>query len=48
VVVAGKIFKVTNLLPIADIASKLTGYRVEEPYEEGDYKFTLITEVVNL
>ena len=47
-VVAGKIFKVTDPLPIIDIASRLTGYRIEEPYEEGDYKFTLITEVVNL
>ena len=46
-VVAGKIFKVTDPLPIIDIASRLTGYRIEEPYEEGD-KFTLITEVVNL
>ncbi len=47
-VVAGKIFRVSEPLPIVDIASKLTGYHVEEPYEEGDYRFNLITEVVNL
>lgn len=47
-VVAGKIFRLTEPLPIVDVASKLNSYHVEEPYEEGDYKFTLITEVVNL
>src|SRR3989304_2015082 len=47
-VVAGKIFKLSQPMPIADIAAKLDGYRVEEPYEEGDYNFELITEVVGL
>jgi hypothetical protein len=47
-VVAGKIFKLTQHRLIADIASKLTGYRMEEDFEEGDYKFKLITEVVGL
>ena len=47
-VVAGKIFKLSQPMNVAEIASKLNGYRVEEPYEEGDYKFTLITEVVGL
>ena len=47
-VVAGKIFKLSQSMSIADIASKLDGCHVEEPYEEGDYKFTLITEVVGL
>jgi hypothetical protein len=47
-VVAGKIFKLSQSMSIADIASKLDGYHVEEPYEEGDYKFALITEVVGL
>ncbi len=47
-VVAGKIFKLSQPMPVADIAAKLDGYRVEEPYEEGDYNFDLITEVVGL
>jgi hypothetical protein len=47
-VVAGKIFKLSDPLSVADIASKLEGYRAEEEYEEGDYKFTLLTEVVGL
>jgi len=48
VVVAGKIFRLSEPLAIAEIASRLEGYRTEEPYEEGDYKFTLVTEVVGL
>jgi hypothetical protein len=47
-VVAGKIFKLTEQLPVADIASKLDGYHTEETYEEGDYNFQLVTEVVGL
>jgi len=47
-VVAGKIFKLSEPLSTPDIASKLEGYRAEEDYEEGDYKFTLVTEVVGL
>jgi len=47
-VVAGKVFRLSEALPLEEIASKLDGYRVEEPYEEGDYKFTLVTEVVGL
>jgi hypothetical protein len=47
-VVAGKIFKFTEQLPVAEVAVKLDGYRTEEPYEEGDYNFTLVTEVVGL
>ncbi len=47
-VVAGKIFRLTQVLSIAEIAQKLDGYHVEESYDEGDYKFTLITEVVGL
>jgi hypothetical protein len=47
-VVAGKIFKLSEPLSAPDIASKLEGYRAEEDYEEGDYKFTLVTEVVGL
>jgi hypothetical protein len=33
---------------VAEVAVKLDGYRTEEPYEEGDYNFTLVTEVVGL
>lgn len=47
-VVAGKIFKLSDPLSVADIASRLEGYRAEEEYEEGDHKFTLLTEVVGL
>jgi len=47
-VVAGKIFKLSQPMKVADIASKLNGHHVEEPFEEGDYKFTLITEAVGL
>jgi len=47
-VVAGKIFRLAEPLSIAEIASRLEGYRTEEPYEEGDYKFTLVSEVVGL
>ena len=47
-VVAGKIFRLSEQLPVAEVASKLDGYRTEEAYEEGDYNFTLVTEVVGL
>jgi hypothetical protein len=47
-VVAGKIFKFTEQLSVADIVAKLDGYHTEEAYDEGDYNFTLITEVAGL
>jgi hypothetical protein len=47
-VVAGKVFRLSEPLSLDEIASRLEGYRVEEPYEEGDYKFTLVAEVVGL
>jgi hypothetical protein len=47
-VVAGKFFRLSEPLSVAEIASRLEGYRTEESYEEGDYKFTLVTEVVGL
>lgn len=47
-VVAGKIFKLSEPLPIDGIASALDGHRTEEEYAEGGYKFTLVTEVVGL
>jgi len=47
-VVAGKIFRLSEPLSTDDTASRLEGYRTEEPYEEGDYKFTLVTEGAGL
>lgn len=47
-VVAGKVFRLSEPLTLDEIGSRLEGYRIEEPYEEGDYKFTLLTEVVGL
>jgi len=47
-VVAGKVFKLTEPLAVADIASRLEGFRTEEAYEEGDCKLALITEVSGL
>jgi hypothetical protein len=47
-VVAGKVFRLSEPLPTGEIASRLEGYYTEESYEEGDYKFTLVTEVVGL
>ena len=47
-VVAGKIFRLSQPMSIVDIASKLNDYHVEMPFEEGDYNFTLINQVVEL
>ncbi len=47
-VVAGKIFKLAEPLPIAEIAVKLEGYRTEEMFEEGDYNFPIVSEVAGL
>ena len=47
-VVAGKIFRLSEPLALDEIASRLENYHFEEDYEEGDYKFTLLTEVVGL
>jgi len=47
-VTAGKVFKSTEQASLADIGSKLRGYKTEETYEEGDYKFNLITEIAQL
>jgi len=47
-VVAGKVFRLVEPLSLAKTGSMLEGYHTEEPYEEGDYKFTLVTEVVGL
>ncbi|MEM2320088.1 MAG: hypothetical protein QXQ63_05040 [Candidatus Bathyarchaeia archaeon] len=45
---AGKIFRLSEPLSLDEVASKLEGYHVEETYEEGGYKFTLLTEVMGL
>jgi uncharacterized protein YkuJ len=47
-VVAGKVFRLVEPFSLAETGSMLEGYHTEEPYEEGDYKFTLVTEVVGL
>jgi hypothetical protein len=47
-VLAGKIFRLSETLSLAEIASRLEDYHTEESYEEGDFKFTLVTEVVGL
>lgn len=48
VVIAGKVFKFVEPMAIEEIAPKLDGFRMEDLFEEEDYKFTLITEVTNL
>jgi hypothetical protein len=47
-VVAGKIFKLSQPPTVGEIAAKLNGYHVEEDFEEGDYKFKLVNEVTYL
>jgi len=47
-VVAGKVFKLSEPLPIEELASRLQNYKTEEEYEEGDYRFKLITEIIGL
>jgi hypothetical protein len=47
-VVAGKIFRLSEPLSVAEIASRLENYHVEEDFEEGEYRFKLLAEVVGL
>ncbi len=47
-VVAGKIFRLTQPMSIANIATKLNGYHSEGDFEEGDYKFKIVSEVTGL
>ncbi|MDH5448887.1 MAG: hypothetical protein OEY24_07245 [Candidatus Bathyarchaeota archaeon] len=47
-VIAGKVFKLTQPQPLDEIESKLENYKFQEEYSEGDYNFTLITEIANL
>jgi len=47
-VTAGKVFRLAEAVTLPDVAVKLKGFRTEEEHEEGDYKFTLVTEIMNL
>ena len=47
-VTAGKVFRLVEPAPVEEVVTRLDGFRVDEEFEEGDYKFTLITEVTNL
>jgi len=47
-VMAGKGFKIAESTSLSDIADKLKGFKTEEDYGEGEYKFTLVTEIMNL
>ncbi len=47
-VVAGKIFKLREAIPLRTITAKLLDYKVEETVEEPPQEFTLLTEIVNL
>lgn len=44
-VVAGKIFKITKQMSAAELAVSLSNFHSEEQFEEGDYKFSLISEI---
>jgi uncharacterized protein YkuJ len=47
-VVAGKIFRLSNQIPLSGIASKLDKFHIEEKYEEEDIDLQLLTEIVGL
>jgi len=47
-VTAGKVFKVAQSISLSDVMSKLKDFKTQEEYKEGDYKFTLVTEIMNL
>ena len=47
-VVAGKVFRLSESTPVAEVATKLDGYHTDEVFEEGDYNFDLLTEVRGL
>jgi hypothetical protein len=47
-VTAGKVFKLSEGVSLVEVAEKLKGYHIEEDFEEGDYKFQLVTEIMNL
>ncbi len=47
-VVAGKIFKLSEAVSLPNISSKLENYHSEEEYEENDFKTSLLTEITGL
>jgi len=47
-VLPGKIFKLREVPAFSALTEKLRGYRVVEEFEEGPYKFNLVTEITNL
>lgn len=47
-VLAGKLFRLVEDIPLSRIAEKLRGYRVEEEFEEEPYRIKLVTEVLDL
>ncbi|HUV98091.1 MAG TPA: hypothetical protein VMW14_01140 [Candidatus Paceibacterota bacterium] len=47
-VIAGKVFKLIAPQSLEEFAPKLENYRLQQDYEEGDYRFALITEVASL
>lgn len=47
-VLAGKVFRLVENIPLTRIAEKLKGYRVEEDFEEEPYKIKLVTEILDL
>ena len=47
-VIAGKVFRSTESQPLEELAPRLENYQQQHDYEEGDHKFTLITEVASL
>jgi hypothetical protein len=47
-VTAGKVFKLAKATNLPGILSMLKDWRIEEEFAEADYKFTLVTEIMNL
>jgi hypothetical protein len=47
-VVADKIFRLSDALPLVEVASRLHGYCSEEYHEEGELKLALISGVAGL
>ena len=47
-VLPGKIFKLREVPAFTSLTEKLRGYHVVEEFEEGPYKFNLVTEITNL
>lgn len=47
-VVAGKVFRLSEEVPTSEIKQSLGDYHIEEDFEEENYKFPLVKEVSNL